>query len=159
MNSINYGEIEKAIGRVAIYFSSLENTISRVIGLLISEQDTEIGDVITSELSFKQLVGMLQNIFKHKSDSEVEIKKLDKILYRAIKISDERNAIIHSLWLQIPGDSEEYIRLKKTAKHKKNSKGVQRQNKIINPLEIYKIADEIHELEGAIYQFEIDRSF
>ena len=158
MNSINYGELEKAIGRVTIYFSSLENTISRLIALLIGEQGTEIGVAITSELPFKQLVGMLQNIFRYKSNNADKITKLDKLLKSAFAISNERNKLIHSVWAMIPNRDDEYIRFKNNAKYKKNSNGIQRQSELLNPLEIYKLADKIHQIEGEIYQFEIDRS-
>ncbi len=158
MSSFSYGKIEKAIGRVTLNFCSLEDRIASLIAFLLNEHNTEVGIAITAELPFRQSLGLLQNIFKHKGGDQKEFKKLNRVLRRAEKIADKRNTIIHSFWIPIPSLDEQYIRKKDRARYKKNSKGIQKQSEIIKVEEILKIADEILNIAGEIYQFELDRS-
>ena len=59
-------ESERAIGRICMAFQQLEELVSCLIGLLVSE-DTQLGTIITAELSFRNKLGLLCSLYLHRA--------------------------------------------------------------------------------------------
>lgn len=117
-------EIDAAIGRVIESFSFLEESLANIITILL-DVDNEVGEIVTSELSFKGLLNLFSSLFKYKydrgdfvvedEDPEERLKELLKLCYRA---EEERNKIVHSSYV-----ARRY-RVKKTAKARSGLKTI-----------------------------------
>lgn len=152
MAMIDFSDIERAVGRITIYFNSLEYRLASLIHYLIDDKDSDVGEIITSQLSFHQLIATLYSLFRLKFESKEKINKLDDILKRAETVSVKRNDCVHSLWLKLKDDT--YIRSKITSKYKKRLKF---KSQIITDIDdINKIAEEIHDINSELYQIEIN---
>jgi hypothetical protein len=97
----------------------LEVAISIFVWQLISN-DQRLGQIITAELSFRNLVGILSSIFKYRNNNQELIEELNKLLDRAIQAEEQRNLIIHSNWAV--GSSQDTISRYKT--RPKNQKDI-----------------------------------
>jgi hypothetical protein len=131
----------KAIGQITVNFALLENTISSFVGMLISS-DQRVGQIITAELSFRNLVGLLSSLYKHFVNESEKIEELDALLTTALTIEEKRNIVTHSLWGA--GYTHETItRIKMTAK---KAKGLRHQYEQMSAEDLSKIAERIAEL-------------
>jgi hypothetical protein len=115
-------EYLQRIGKVTASFAMLEQTLSFFIWGLISN-DPIIGQIVTAELRFKNLLSLLSSLGRHRTKNEKRIKELDDWIKRAMKVEEKRNVICHSIWGA--GEAPNSItRIKTTAKI---SKGLRRQ--------------------------------
>ena len=134
----------KAIGRVVVYFSLLDEALSFRICSLIGYQNN-IGNVITAELSFKQKVNLFSSLFCHLQKTTQEPSELKSLIDRISTAEEERNKILHSLWV-VGTSSDMVIRLKATAKRRKGQSGFKAQAKPMLLQDINRIADSILDL-------------
>jgi hypothetical protein len=135
----------QAIGLVTVNFAKLENAIEWFIWSLIG-QDEGIGLIITTELSFKNLVALLSSLSRVKIANAEVLAELDRALKQALQADEKRNIILHSLWAQ--GQTRDTVtRIKKTAKL---SKGLQHQVEEMTAEDITSIANFIDNADLAI---------
>ncbi|MDD5700487.1 MAG: hypothetical protein PHU23_00430 [Dehalococcoidales bacterium] len=92
------------------YFISTRDGLERTNG-------TRLGQIITSELSFRQKIDLLSTIYRIKFNSPTELVEIDTILARTAQAEQKRNAVVHSFWTASTSLSS-VDRIKITAKRK-----------------------------------------
>lgn len=110
------------LGKIVVFQNCLEWQISsNIISLL--EVDNEKGNIITAELSFRQLIGVLSSLLLSKlgKDSSLysEFEEIKKELYT---FENFRNTIAHSVWASTGSENSKAQRMKITAKEKQGLK-------------------------------------
>lgn len=91
-------EIYNRIGLICANFEYLDLLLSAIIGRIISE-DTKIGAIITSEMSFKNLINAFSSLTLYKFESDLEFKeKIDNLVKRLNNAEEKRNQIVHSTY-------------------------------------------------------------
>lgn len=138
----------RAIGQVTVNFSILAGTISSFVWGMIST-DQMLGQTITAELSFRNLVGLLSSMYKYRINDEERIAELEGLLNRALYAEEQRNIITHSFWTV--GDKAETItRVKTTAK---KARGLLHQFEQMTVEDLDRIADLAGDVAAEIQQF------
>ena len=117
----NPDELEAALGLVAMNFQALEAALSLSIGALLgAERDT--GRILTSELSFKQLLNVLIGLTRQQvssnrwAGSKDVIDRLKELAGASSHMEDLRNQYMHSVWIAAHRGSGQGVRRKVTAK-------------------------------------------
>jgi len=82
-------------------FQELEELVSCLIGLLISD-DNQLGLIITSELSFRNKLGLLYSLYLYRTATPQRPEDLKKLLARLRRVEERRNTILHSYWVKSP---------------------------------------------------------
>jgi hypothetical protein len=89
--------------------------------------DAVVGQIVTAELSFKNLLSMVSSLYRHVRTNETKIAELDNLLKRALQVAEKRNMICHSIWGE--GKTPNSItRIKTTARV---AKGLRRQHSVM----------------------------
>ncbi|UFH52529.1 hypothetical protein [Spirosoma sp. KNUC1025] len=105
------------IGDLTVSFSLLEEVIKDLVRLCIKHTDRVI-QIITAELSFKNIRALVINLFSERGKTDQYYLKVKELMKRAAFIEERRNQIIHGSWLA--GSNENHIKLRKiTAKEGK----------------------------------------
>jgi hypothetical protein len=91
-------EVYAAIGRVTVNFQMLEAAIMMTTGAMISS-DPKSGQIITSQLSFNRLCTTLDALVRHRVPDPALQASLDSALHNASLAEDQRNTILHSIYL------------------------------------------------------------
>jgi len=107
----------KSIGDITVSFAMLELQIQMLIGSMLNEHQ-RIGQIITAELSFKNLKALVISLYieQHSKDDE-DFGRLKELINRAGQAEEKRNQITHSVW-GAGKDAESITRIKTTAKEK-----------------------------------------
>jgi len=130
----------EAVGRVTVEFAKLEAELSGFIVVLLDKPDTEFGPIVTSELSFKQLVQLLMSLYQHANSKEDQIVELKAILTKCSSLEIQRNTIIHSEWTS--AEMWNWARRRKvTSKFKK---GLHKEDERVGIDELKNLAEDIH---------------
>ena len=103
------------IGRVVANFALLEYEFYILIHGLLGTRK-EISRIVTSELSFRNLLGLSASLVKE-IHGEEEAERFKETLKLASEAEEERNRIIHSVWGG--GGSGNVVRSKHTARRAK----------------------------------------
>lgn len=141
----------RAIGQITVNFALLESTICFFVWGIISA-DQMLGQIITAELSFRNLIALLSSLYKYRINDEGRLAELQKVLNRALYVEERRNIITHSVWAA--GATPETItRFKTTAK---KSKGLTHQFEQMTVQDLEKIADLAAEVATDIQTFLFD---
>jgi hypothetical protein len=124
------------LGKIVVFQVILESTISNEITKLLNLTN-EKGQIVTSELSFKQLIALLSSLIIEKIGDKnplyLEFKEIKKQLY---EFENFRNTVAHSIWAHDKSFSDDKaIRMKVTSKEKK---GLNLQNEEIELTNIIK---------------------
>lgn len=82
-------------------FQGLEEILSRLIGLLISE-DALLGKIITAELSFRNKLGLLHSLYLYRAAVQKTPASFKTLLGRLHRVEERRNMILHSNWIKSP---------------------------------------------------------
>lgn len=107
----------KAIGDITVSFALLESQIQTLIGSMLNERQ-RIGQVITAELSFKNLKALMISLYLERHGKEdADFETLKKLMNAAGTLEEKRNQITHSLWAA-GKDADTITRIKTTAKEK-----------------------------------------
>ncbi len=128
-----------AIGRISQYFNVLETYASVLVWTLIGAGQ-QVGEIITSELSFRNLLALLSSLYRLRKTDKKDINKLTELLKKAEGFERKRNQIIHSIWAVNMTDPQSLIRYKVTAKRKNGLKHTL-EKKTVD--ELNRIADEM----------------
>ena len=95
-------ELLAPLGQVTAYFAMLDSQVSSVIGLLIhgnSLAEQRIGQIVTADLSFKQLVNLFHALALHRSGAEPKVADaVGKLRTRLFEAEQQRNILTHSIW-------------------------------------------------------------
>ncbi len=87
------------------------------VGSLLAEHQ-RIGQIITAELSFRNLRALLLSLYIERHGKDEDYAKLKELMNEAGKAAKKRNEIVHSIWGA--GKSKDHItRIKTTAKENK----------------------------------------
>jgi len=141
------------IGDITVSFVLLEIQIQFFIWSLLGSSPymMRIGQIITSELSFKKLRGVLISFFKETYGEYDNYKKMRDLMNRAGKIEEKRNQIIHSFW-GAGKDIDSITRIKTTAKEKY---GLRFKFEYVTVNDLAKIARDIKKLVAEISSFNL----
>jgi len=140
----------KAIGPIVVSFASLESAVEIAIWALMGIDSTK-GAIVTSELSFKNLLALFSSLYLNKTNSTDQIGEMKELIKRSTQIEDRRNAIIHSVWgVRYYKHGQIVVRMKTTAKI---SKGLKRQDEELTVEALENIHEEIIDVIAAWTQF------
>jgi len=104
----------KAIGKVTVYFSLLEQVISTLIWDLINPHEQRLGRTITVKMLFRNKIELLRKLCRYRLKDE-RLDEFKELLTRCSAAATERNKIMHSLWGSDP--KKGYVRrIEETAK-------------------------------------------
>jgi hypothetical protein len=95
---LSWQQIQQELGREVVEFQFLETTIKDAIGKLLDSSDPSIGELITAELTFAKMLGLLFALFDRRYPDSEHIQELEAILKECDARRIERNRIIHSYW-------------------------------------------------------------
>ena len=150
---INYGErfideeFLKAVGRMTINFAHLEFVISLLCG---SNMKTvhPINEIVTSELSFKQLINITLSILKITHETEPgKLTHITNLLKKSFELEQKRNSITHSFYGTSDEVDTKIIRNKITSKGKA---GFQRHVELIDAAMVNTLADTMEGVSSSI---------
>jgi hypothetical protein len=140
----------KAIGSIIVSFASLENAVETAIWALMGIDSTK-GAIVTSEMSFKNLLALFSSLYLNKINAPDEIEEMKALIKRSTQIEDRRNAVVHSLWgVRYYKHGQIVVRMKTTAKV---SKGLKRQDEELSVEALESIYEEIVEVIAAWTSF------
>ena len=86
------------LGQMTANFAMLESQVSFSIGFLIGGEQ-RLGNIVTADLSFMQLVNIFHALVLYRSEEEPEVARtVGDLRKRLIKAAEQRNTLTHSLW-------------------------------------------------------------
>jgi len=96
------------IGAITVNFAALESALAFGIWTMLgdSEEPDPRFAVVTSQLSFKQLVWMYSNLYRQcfrKADDETFEERTKDHVRRLFKAEEDRNRVVHSMWSSTVG--------------------------------------------------------
>ena len=138
-------EIYSCIGELVVKFQELELLVSALVIELL-RADYDVGMCITSETSFSRLVAALSSISKLRIRESDLLADIDRLAKRLNESEQNRNSIVHSLYLVAGGKRK---RAKITAKQRK---GLERSMYDISVEEIKGDIEGIAEVKGSLLQ-------
>jgi hypothetical protein len=141
----------KAIGNITVSFALLESHIQSLIGSLIQEHQ-RIGQIITAELSFKNLRALLISFYLERHGEDDDFSKLREFMNRAGRAEEKRNQITHSVWAA-GKDKDHIIRIKTTAKEKH---GIRFKFEQVSAEDLLTFAQDIRTLAEELLTFQLD---
>lgn len=109
------------IGAICVNFETLDLVLSSFISRLISD-DSKVGAIITSEMSFSNLVHTFSSLVKHKFQENPELlSEINKLVVILGESEAIRNQIVHSnyFYRDFEKDRNDIGRLKVTSRRKK----------------------------------------
>ena len=110
-----------ALGLVSTNYQVLEKYVEFFVWTLIG-QDQEIGQILTSQMSFRRLCDTLCSLFRHRVQDSEMVEELEGIIKKAAQAEERRNALIHSSWWGLESTDLPVTRLKITSKRKRGLK-------------------------------------
>jgi hypothetical protein len=140
-----------SIGDMTVSFAMLESTIQSFTWSLIREHQ-RIGQIITSELSFRNLRALLISLYveRHGKDSDYDI--LRALMIRSGQLEEERNKVTHSVW-GVGNSPNTITRIKITAREKHGFKADFEQ---YDEECLRDVSDRIKTLAAELQRFHID---
>jgi hypothetical protein len=137
----------EALGLISANFQCLEMYMQIFAWDLIGE-DQNVGQIVTSQLSFQRLCDLLVSLFKYRTKDSRLIQELERLVKRASEVAGQRDVAIHSCWA---GDLEtEILRVKMTAKRKS---GLKHQFEDTDPESLLTIARSIKRVWEDLREF------
>tara|TARA_R110000868_G_C10687200_1_gene747985 strand:- start:320 stop:811 length:492 start_codon:yes stop_codon:yes gene_type:complete len=116
-----------AIGMVTVSFANLELKLSLFCGAHIGSTTPIVNQIITSELSFKQLINISIAIYKEVQLDEEKVNEFLNLSKDLFTLEQRRNSIIHSNY----GALNNYVVRQKTSS--KGKKGFKMQQEDLTP--------------------------
>jgi hypothetical protein len=148
-------EIIQILGGITVNFGALENALNVSIWFFLGDGTTimeERWQILTAQLSFKQLVNMFANLYRHRFPERGDAEMCD-LVKRCFKAEDQRNNLIHSLWVDGERNTQEAsaLRLKLTAR----SNGFKLQAEEHTLSQLVKVGNEMADLAFDVQAFAI----
>jgi hypothetical protein len=147
----SFGEFVK-LESPLLYRQFTEFLTSSPDGLKIAPGKRQ-GQIITSELSFRQKIDLLSALYQDIVDKPSAVTALQKLLDRARQAEDKRNIVTHSLWTM--SDKKGKVnRIKATARNKKQL-NLQIQRMSVEDLESIatEISEVAYEIQTSVIRF------
>ncbi len=138
------------IGDITVSFALLESIIQSLVGSLIREHQ-RIGQIITAELSFRNLRALLISLYLERHGEDDDFKTLRELVKRAAELEEKRNRITHSIW-GAGKDANSITRIKTTSKEKH---GIRFHFEDVTADNLRVVADELKVLTEDIQRFHI----
>ena len=136
------------IGDITVSFALLELHIQTLVGSLLSNK-SRIGQIITAELSFRNLRALAISLYLELRGEDEDFAVFRKLMQRAGKMEETRNAITHSVWAA--GNTADTVtRFKTTAKERQ---GIQFQFVEVSESYLAKVAQDLKLLASEILDF------
>jgi hypothetical protein len=104
----------------------------------LNSSDTTVGQIITSQVSFRKLLAILSSLFRYRVSDDLLVQSLDDLLKNAAKVEDKRNTFIHSVWFVDNSGTSSRVKLTVRQKH-----GFQIQNEDVDDKRLNEFADEL----------------
>ena len=80
-----------------VWFQNIEATLSICIAVF-SNMDEEIGEIVTSEMSFRGKIATLSALAMHFSHEDQLHEDISELFSRVRWAEQERNRLVHSMW-------------------------------------------------------------
>lgn len=112
--------LARKIGQISINFASIEKVVVGFVSKLITE-DVNIGAIVTSEMSFQNLLKAFDSLIRYKFTNPETLEKWDGIRKDLNTCEQDRNVCLHSSYLLNP-QMTGYFRMKITAKQNQGLK-------------------------------------
>jgi hypothetical protein len=103
-----------ALGKVNFNLAGLEYRLRILTWVLIGGPEQRVGQCVTAELSFRNLVALAQSLHAIREPNSDVTKELEAILNECIRAEEMRNKFMHSNWGPSPRGG--FVRIKATAK-------------------------------------------
>ena len=152
-------ELPAIIGLISMKFSQLEASLDQTI-IKMLQLDSDRGQIITAELSFRVKVGMFSSLYQNLKERyyfntfpDFEEQYFKELIKALNKCEEQRNQVMHSTFVQDYLTKSKIIRKKITAKQKDGLKIIEEETNIIK---LFNIADLIGGVEFELDQFGID---
>ena len=85
------------LAKSIIWFQRIENTLCTCISVLSGMND-EIGDIVTSEMSFRAKISILSALALYHSSTDDLHEDIQELIKRIRWAEQERNRLVHSMW-------------------------------------------------------------
>lgn len=132
----------RALGRVVVNFNAVEHWLATWTGQLIV-WDPIIGEIVTAEMSFKNLLALFSSLCKYRVRDESLLQEVKNAVALLAQAEQQRNELVHCCWLERkPG--EPHKTRKTTAKQKK---GHHTQFKDVSVQDVNALADRMRDID------------
>lgn len=113
---------EEGMARFAesiVWFQHIEHTLSLCISVF-SRTDEQIGEIITSRMSFKNRVDTLAALLSHYTDRSGMCDDVKELINRLRWAEEERNRLAHSMWELSEENPGQIVRTKRVIKRNRH---------------------------------------
>ncbi len=144
-------QIFHAIG-VAIYeYQRLENAVAANLSCLINLENIGVGRVITSVLSMRQMMDMIDPLMRLRFEDPRAVEYFSHLLKEGVELESKRNAIVHADWKYIrmrSGDNDFVMRPSRQKKKLRRGQSLKIDVEILDneATNIYAVANNINQL-------------
>lgn len=136
------------IGDLTVSYALLEYSLQGLASSLI-EDHQRVCQIILCEGYFRQLLGMIESLYKERHGEDEDYKQLKGIIKKVTSTNKKRNAITHSIWAA--GDNpKSATRIKTTAK-----KAYRVRFEEIDATFLQSLVDDVQKLAGEILAFKL----
>lgn len=129
------------IGEVIVHFQCIEEAISQCIAAMVS-WERRIGEIVTSELSFRAKVDAFRALFLHRSRLANLPSDVTELIGRFHAAEQRRNVIVHSCW---DANYHKPTTIKRQKVACKSKKGL---HKVTQEIEPEKLEEDIRDFDG-----------
>jgi|CXWL01.1.fsa_nt_gi F0F1-type ATP synthase delta subunit len=129
------------IGEVIVHFQRIEEAISQCIAAMVSGE-RPIGEIVTSELSFRAKVDVFRALFLHRSRLANLPSDVSELIGRLFAAEQRRNVIVHSCW---DANYHKPTTIKRQKVACKSKKGL---HKVMEEIEPEELEEDIRDFDG-----------
>ena len=140
----------KAIGDITVSFALLEFTMRSLTHAILGTSQ-RVGQIVTAELSFKNIRALAISLFLERHGEAGELVALRSLIKRAATLEEKRNQITHSVWV-VGNTTTSITRVKTTAKE---PHGIRHQFEEVTSDHLNALAIEISQLAEEMQSFHI----
>ena len=141
-------EFLQAIGDVTVSYANLQWTLDILVCALLDGLTADKRGAVTANLSFSQLVTLLDALYVHHEPKKVPYSSLAHIIKRLESVAQERNRLNHSMIMH----SREDLTLVTFRKNKKG-KGFNAIESSITINDLAQLNNRIQEVGGDLIEF------
>lgn len=133
------------LGHLTIGYPHLQFTIEIILHLLLKQlHPTKVG-VVLANLSFSQLVTLMDSLYYHHDPKPVPYSEFARVLSKLDDVSQRRNAIHHSMILATPDELLLY-----SANKRRRGKGLQTKEISLDTRNLKKLIKDIEAISGTL---------
>jgi len=140
-------EFLEAIGDVTVSYASLQWTLDILICSLLTGLDSDKRGAVTANLTFSQLVTLLDALYVHHEPKQIPYSSVAEIIQRLRDVAQARNRLNHSMIMH----SRESLKLISFTKNKKG-RGLKAVESTLTIDEIVSLTKNIQEVGGALIE-------